>query len=131
MSRGRAELRSNPAFAAWAPEELELVADVGDLIDLAEGTVLSRAGLPARQAFVIVAGRAVAEDGDPIEYGAGEVLCDIEPVTGEPARRGVRASTRLTVLVLSPLGLARLHAVQRQRAAVQETSPSPRPGTSA
>jgi CRP-like cAMP-binding protein len=113
-------LREIHAFDGWDPDEVEQLARLGDRLDIRDGTCLTRAGVPARQAFLILAGSAMRTGPRAKDVlGPGDLVCELEPLTGEPASATVRAAGELTVLVLTATSLLRFRKLRT--AALGET----------
>ncbi len=103
-------LRELSAFDDWGADDLAHLARLGDRLEFRTGTCLTRAGVPARQAFLILDGAAARTRADGTDVlGPGDLVCELEPLTGEPASATVRAASELTVLVLAATAVIRFH----------------------
>lgn len=108
-----ARLRGLGVFADWGPDELTELARLGDRLAFRDGTYVTRAGVPARQAFLILAGTASRDEaGSTDVLGPGDLVCELEPLTGEPATTTVRAVGELTVLVLTATAVLRFRKLR-------------------
>jgi CRP-like cAMP-binding protein len=115
-----ARLRGLPGFGDWDANELERLALLGDRLEFRPGTCLMRFGVPARQAFLILAGAAARSGPHGVDVlGPGDLVCELEPLTGEPASATVQATDDLTVLVLTATAVLRFR--QLRAAALGET----------
>ena len=100
------QLRSIPLFSSCSERELATVDALVDDYAVDAGAVLAQQGTPARQAFVIVDGRATVEiDGTQIAtLSAGDSFGEMALLSRPVGLRSatVTAATDMTLLVLEP-----------------------------
>lgn len=101
-------LRTIPLFASCSDKDLSQVDALVDDVVVAKGAVLAEEGTPARQAFVILDGRAdVTIDGKTIAHlGTGDMFGEMALLSKPVERRSatVTAKTDMELLVLEPRG---------------------------
>ena len=96
-------LKRIPLFSGCSKSELRALASSADELDLRDGTVLTREGLPGREFFVLISGTAqVTKDGKEIaQLGAGQWFGEIALLTNAPRTATVTATAAMDVLVIT------------------------------
>lgn len=109
MSRRRsdpkiASLQREPSLAMLADEEAAGLASFADLVEVPDGTVLTRQGQRGREAFLLVAGEAaVRRDGQEIaRVGPGEFVGELALLDHRPRTADVVTVGAARVLVFDP-----------------------------
>ena len=111
--RARLEkLRTLPLFSGCSDKDLAQVDGLVDDYSVTKGTVLAEQGTPARQAFIILDGRAdVTIDGKTIAHlGIGDTFGEMALLSKPVELRSatVTAVTEMELLVLEPRGFSSL-----------------------
>lgn len=90
--------------------ELEQLAQLGTLVDIAEGDKLTVEGTTGRQALIVIEGTAsVLRGGEPIAtVGTGDIVGEVALLSGEPRTATVVADTDMTVYAMSAREFASL-----------------------
>ena len=90
-------------FTAASPDEIEAVAKLTQEISVESGKVLTRAGEPGRQVFVIMSGTARGEfpDGATFDLAPGEFFGELAILDQGPRVATVTATSHMDLLVLS------------------------------
>ena len=100
------QLRTIPLFASCSDKDLSQVDALVDDFAVAKGAVLAEQGTPARQAFIILDGRAdVTIDGKTIAHlGTGDTFGEMALLSKPVELRSatVTAQTDMELLVLEP-----------------------------
>ena len=97
-------LRSVPGLRGQSDRALAALVPLVDEVDIAEGTRLTREGLVAKEAFVVVEGEAeVFVDGEAVAtVGPGDFVGELAMLDLGPRSATVRARTPMRVLVIGP-----------------------------
>lgn len=100
-------LASVPLFSRCSQRDLRRLARVTRLDLIEAGQALIAEGEPSRQAYVIVAGRALVERGGrrKAQLGPGDVVGELGLLGGRPRMATVTAETPMEVLVLDRVAL--------------------------
>src|SRR5881398_577158 len=92
-----------PLFEDCSLRQLRAVADIASVVEVPERTVLTRAGEPGDEFFIIIDGTALvtlsAQKRHRIQ--PGEFFGEMSLLDGEPRSATVKAETDLRVLVIS------------------------------
>lgn len=90
--------------------ELLRFAALAELVDVDAGTVLTREGVPAQEAFLVVSGSLAAVRGEltVTTVGAGQLAGDVALLDREPRATGLVATAPSELAVLTRSGLQRL-----------------------
>jgi CRP-like cAMP-binding protein len=109
------KLRAIPMFSACNDRELAQIRGLVDEVSISKGAVLAEQGTPARQAFIMVSGRAdVIVDGQKIaQLGAGDSFGEMALLSRKDGLRSatVVARTDIEALVLEPRAFTALAAI--------------------
>lgn len=105
-----ARLEQFPPFDGCGREELELIASLGDLVELASGTVLTEQGGSGSEAFILLDGHCtVARDGRELaRLGPGAVIGEVATLDHGRRTATVTADTPVEALVFDPRSFARV-----------------------
>ena len=97
-------LRSVPGLRGLSDRALAALGPLVDEVDIAAGARLTREGLAAKEAFLIVEGDAdVFVDGEAIAtVGPGDFVGEMAMLDIGPRSATVRAKTPMRVLVIGP-----------------------------
>jgi CRP/FNR family cyclic AMP-dependent transcriptional regulator len=97
-------LRTVPGLRTQSDRDLARLAQLVDRADIPAGDRLTREGAMAHQAFLVIDGAAdVFIDGEAVaSVGPGDFVGEIAMLDTGPRSATVRASTRMTVLVIGP-----------------------------
>ena len=103
-------LRSVPLFSGCSKKELHRVAAIADEIDLRDGKVLTRQGVPGREFFVLLEGSAdVVRDGKRINtLGGGDFFGEMGLISQKPRSATVTATSPVRTLVITETNFRRL-----------------------
>ena len=103
-------LSSVPLFAGCSKKELAAIARASDRIDLSDGAVLMIQGQQAREAFVIVEGKAIVRRNDRkvATLGPGDAVGELGLLDRGERTATVVADGPLQVLVIGPREFAAL-----------------------
>lgn len=103
MSRKLESLGRVPLFGHCSKKELRLIAQVGDELEVPEGTVLMREGERGREFFVLLSGTAdVTKDGVFVrQLIPGDFCGEIALVSRQPRSATVTATTPVEVFVVT------------------------------
>jgi CRP-like cAMP-binding protein len=95
-------LQGVPIFSACTKKQLRAVARITEVVDAAAGTVLTRAGEPGRDFFLIYEGRAAVEVSPRrrARLGPGDFFGEMSLLDGEPRSATVVAETDLRLLAI-------------------------------
>jgi CRP/FNR family transcriptional regulator, cyclic AMP receptor protein len=91
-----------PLFSECNQRELGRIASLADEIEVDEGTVLTKEGLPGREAFVISEGKAkcTLRRKRLATFGPGDVFGEMSLLDNEPRSATVTAETDMSVFVI-------------------------------
>jgi CRP-like cAMP-binding protein len=97
-------LNAVPALSILSDRALGRLVPFIDQADVTAGQVITREGVIARQAFIVVAGRAtVFVDGESVAtIGPGEFVGEMGMLDHQPSSATVRADTPMRLLVIGP-----------------------------
>ena len=103
-------LRPLPLFTRLSDEELARVDAVVDEIEVPPGYVLLRQGDPARDAFVVLAGRGdlVVDDNPVATIGPGSIVGDVALLDFGPQPATAVSATEMALLVIGRSAFASL-----------------------
>lgn len=103
-------LRRLPALAVLREPELLRLASLAELVELPAGTVLTREGEPAREAYLVVDGRLRVTLGAMTvsRLEPGDFAGDVALLDHQPRATGIAAETNARVVVLTRPALQRL-----------------------
>ncbi len=95
-------LRQIPIFNGCSRRELAAVARIADLIEEPSGKVLTQAGEPGKEFFLILDGTARVEVSarKRVRLGRGDFFGEMSLLDGEPRSATVIAETPLRLLVI-------------------------------
>ena len=103
-------LRDLPAFRSLEADQLLRVGSLVELVDVPAGTVLTRAGDRAREAYLIVEGhlRVVRGSLTVTTLGPGAFAGEVALLDGRPRATGLEAATDVRLCVVDRAGVVRL-----------------------
>ena len=128
-------LRDLPAFRSLEAAQLLRVGSLVELVDVPAGTVLTRAGDRAREAYLVIDGRLRVVRG-PLTVttlGPGEFAGEVALLDGRPRATGLEAATAARLCVVDRAGVLRLiddspalagHLLEQLAARVREGVPT-------
>jgi len=107
-----AQLEKVPLLAECSRRQLRAVARISEVREVAEGAVITRAGDPGDEFFLIVDGRARVEVSarKRPRLGPGEFFGEMSLLDGEPRSATIVAETPMRLLVIPRREFSRLLA---------------------
>jgi CRP/FNR family transcriptional regulator, cyclic AMP receptor protein len=95
-------LESVPLFRECSKRQLRSIAGICETYDVPAGTVLTRAGEPGEEFFLIIDGtvRVEVSARRQVHLGAGEYFGEMSLLDGEPRSASVVAESTLRLLVI-------------------------------
>ena len=119
-------------FAGCTDSDLKRIAALSVEVDIPAGRVLTKAGDPGHECFVVQEGTAVAAvpGREPVRVGPGEVIGELALLERGPRTATVEAQSDMRLIVLDSREFASLmedvpRVAQSVRAAVAERTRSP------
>jgi CRP-like cAMP-binding protein len=91
-----------PLFSECSDRELAKIASLADEIEVDEGTVLTKEGLPGRECFVVSEGRAkgTLRGKKLASYGPGDVFGEMSLLDNEPRSATIKAESDMVLFVV-------------------------------
>jgi CRP-like cAMP-binding protein len=96
-------LQKVPVFQGCSRRQLRAVARITDVVEQPAGTILTRAGEPGAEFFLIVDGKARVEVSarKRVKLGPGDFFGEMSLLDGEPRSATVVAETAIRLLVIN------------------------------
>jgi CRP-like cAMP-binding protein len=95
-------LKKVQMFSECSPRELSRIASLADEIEVDKGTVLTKEGVPGREAFIVSSGKAkcTLRGKRLATYGSGEIFGEMSLLDNEPRAATITAESDMVLFVI-------------------------------